>query len=61
MKQKEQHRKVTKTKSQLFEKINKTDKHLAKWNKKKKKENIQIRIRNEGRDITSAIQKKYGM
>ena len=43
--------KINKTKSLLFEKINKTDKHLASLIKKKREKNQSNKIRNEKGDI----------
>ena len=46
--------KINKTKCRFFEMINKTDKPLARLNKKKKKEKTQLkRIRNEKGEVTT--------
>ena len=45
--------KINKTKSLLFEKINKTDKHLASLIKKKREKNQSNKIQNEKGDITT--------
>ena len=45
--------KINKTKSWLFEKINKIDKPLARLIKKKREKNQINKIRNEKREITT--------
>ena len=45
--------KINKAKSQCFEKINKTDKPLARLIKKERKKNQINKIRNEKREVTS--------
>ena len=45
--------KITKTKSWFFEKINKTDKPLARLIKKKREKNQINKIRNEKGEITT--------
>ena len=48
--------KINKSKSWLFEKINKIDTPLARLNKRKKRERIQInKIRNEKGEIATEI------
>ena len=45
--------KINKTKSQFFEKINKTDKHLARLTKKIREMNQINKIRNEKGEVTT--------
>ena len=45
--------KINKTKSQLFEKINKIDKPLARLIKYKREKNQVNKIKNEKRDVTT--------
>ena len=49
--------KINKTKSWFFEKINKTDKPLARLIKKKREKNKINKIRNENGEITTEIQR----
>ena len=52
--------KLNKAKSWLFEKINKIDKPLARFIKKKREKNQINKIRNENGEITTETQKYKG-
>ena len=53
--------KINKTKSQFFEKINKTDKSLARLIKKKREKNQINKIRNEKERLQQTMQKYKGL